>query len=616
MGGRKMSEGSLSKLAVIIIFSLALILCFASTAVAVDHHVAIMQSQTVSQIQNAIQTAIKSAKSGGTIIVTGGKSGADAKLTLDIPAGVKVEWKADYDGDAGSLIELDGTGTFEVTSGTISANRKSGYAIYCIENSITVTGTAAVQTNGNCAIFTSSGDVRVSGNATVVQDSDGSVTSYGIFSWRGNIIVTDNATVQAIGTAISVEGSGDVTVSGNATVQSSQAISTSGGKLTVSGGTVYGIEIGIAASDGEILVSGGTVSVIGDDYGSAICAFSSIVTVAGGMVSAIGNAADAIYSYQSDILVTGGTVSATGGCIYYTHDGFDYSLPSFAIRTDSGVVTVSGGTVSATGEGSIVIRTDSGDVMVSGGTIVTNSVGGLPIISSSGTVTVKDTVTIKEPEITLNSFTAFIQGFEDNTFRSSNLITKEQFIAILYRLKNNQSTASLNKSSPSYRDVALDRWSYHAIEWAKKAGVITEAYDDGNFHPTQPLTRAEMAIMLVKVDGLTKMADNTFSDLSEHTAKDDILKAVRAKIFTGYPDGSFKPNGNSTRAEAITALIRYLLGGEPADEMWQYNDLKFSDITRGNWAYKYIVLAVRGYEGVLGYPENSNPLSDSRHLGK
>jgi hypothetical protein len=67
-----------------------------------------------------------------------------------------------------------------------------------------------------------------------------------------------------------------------------------------------------------------------------------------------------------------------------------------------------------------------------------------------------------------------------------------------------------------------------------------------------------------------------------------------ANIFTGYPDGSFKPGGYSTRAEAVTALGRYLLGGEPADEMWQDTELQFNDVARSDWAYKYIVLAVNG----------------------
>jgi len=204
-------------------------------------------------------------------------------------------------------------------------------------------------------------------------------------------------------------------------------------------------------------------------------------------------------------------------------------------------------------------------------------------------------VTIANGETILakfSSFAPFIKGFEDNTFRGNALMTREQFITILFRLKNAQQAPTADKGSPSFADVDPKRWSYGAIEWALQAGII--AGKGGNFRPAQPLTRAEMAVMLVKAEGLTEQAPNTFNDLAGHASSGDILKAVAAKIFNGYPDGSFKPDGSTTRNEAVTALVRYLLGGEPAGDMWQDSVLTFSDVARGHWAYKYIALAVKG----------------------
>ncbi|MCL1974582.1 MAG: S-layer homology domain-containing protein [Firmicutes bacterium] len=203
---------------------------------------------------------------------------------------------------------------------------------------------------------------------------------------------------------------------------------------------------------------------------------------------------------------------------------------------------------------------------------------------------------IIEEETPLTSFVgfaAFIQGFEDNTFRGDTLITKEQFIAILYRLKNTGGTPEADKKSPTFKDVMPMRWSYEAIEWAVKAEIIAPD-TAGNFYPATPLTRAAMAVILVKADNLTEIAENIFNDLTNHPASDDILKAYKAGIFTGYPDGTFRPNGNSTRYEAVTALVRYLLAGEPEDQTWQDIKLSFSDIQSNNWAYKYVALAVNG----------------------
>ena len=191
------------------------------------------------------------------------------------------------------------------------------------------------------------------------------------------------------------------------------------------------------------------------------------------------------------------------------------------------------------------------------------------------------------------SFAAFIKGFEDNTFRGNDHMTREQFITILYRLKVPQQTQAPTESLPSFPDVSPGRWSYAAIEWAKKA-MLVESSAGSNFRPAEALTRAEMAVMLVKADGLSAMAENSFSDLSGHQDKDNILRAVKAGIFTGYPDGSFMPEGKSTRSEAVTALVRYLLAREPKDDEWQGINLIFSDVQRSSWDYKYIALAVNG----------------------
>jgi hypothetical protein len=209
-------------------------------------------------------------------------------------------------------------------------------------------------------------------------------------------------------------------------------------------------------------------------------------------------------------------------------------------------------------------------------------------------------IIVKKPPVPLTdviSFTAFIQGFEDNTFRGNDLMTREQFVTILSRLSNPSGVPQADKENPSFSDVSANRWSYNAVEWAKAAG-ITEAGGNANFRPDAPLTRAEMAGMLVRALKLTEIAENTFSDLKGDATAEDILKAVKANIFTGYPDGTFRPEGSTTRYEAVAALIRYLFGGEPKDEVWKGITLKLTDVTESHWAYRYVALAVTGYSSV------------------
>jgi len=78
------------------------------------------------------------------------------------------------------------------------------------------------------------------------------------------------------------------------------------------------------------------------------------------------------------------------------------------------------------------------------------------------------------------------------------------------------------------------------------------------------------------------------SDLGGHPASDEILKAVAVGIVTGYPDGTFKPDGSVTRAEFASMLMR---GVKPADEGMQ---LVFKDKDKiGNWAVKAVQQAVK-----------------------
>jgi hypothetical protein len=201
------------------------------------------------------------------------------------------------------------------------------------------------------------------------------------------------------------------------------------------------------------------------------------------------------------------------------------------------------------------------------------------------------------PPVKTLRFAAFINGYSNNTFRGSNTMSKEEFVNILFKLKNPESSGVLpqsGKSGPLFNDVTPGRWSYNAIMWAANTGII-EADANGNFLPAAPVTRAGIAVMLARAEGWTKAAENTFRDIDSHPQRDAILMAVEAGVFRGYPDGTFRPDNDAIRVEVVTAMIRYLLGCEPTDAMWKDIVVSFVDISRSHWAYKYLALATVGY---------------------
>ena len=137
---------------------------------------------------------------------------------------------------------------------------------------------------------------------------------------------------------------------------------------------------------------------------------------------------------------------------------------------------------------------------------------------------------------------------------------------------------------------------------------ITLADSSDNFNPASALLRSDMAVMLTRAEGWTEIAEDIFNDVDDHSVRDYILKAVYAGIFEGYPDGTFRPSGTATRYEMVTALVRYLLGEEPTDDMWEEIVVSFTDVSHTHWAFKYVALATAGYDAL---PEVADEVTDS-----
>ncbi|MEO1740474.1 MAG: S-layer homology domain-containing protein, partial [Cyanobacteria bacterium J06629_9] len=93
----------------------------------------------------------------------------------------------------------------------------------------------------------------------------------------------------------------------------------------------------------------------------------------------------------------------------------------------------------------------------------------------------------------------FIAGFEDNTFRPQTALTREQLVSMVLEALDAQDNLSIalpnQVSSAPFRDVPSNRWSAAKIQFANQAGIVT-GYPDGTFRPAQQVTRAEMIAVL------------------------------------------------------------------------------------------------------------------------
>lgn len=120
---------------------------------------------------------------------------------------------------------------------------------------------------------------------------------------------------------------------------------------------------------------------------------------------------------------------------------------------------------------------------------------------------------------------------------------------------------SLVLSGPlSFASVTLKDISGHEFEAEIKELVklgIVKGYPDNTFRPDGMVTRAEIAVMIALAKKAPAMTatKSPFSDLpTTHWAFGYIIAVNRLGFMKGYPDGTFKPSNNVTRAEMAALL--------------------------------------------------------------
>ena len=143
-----------------------------------------------------------------------------------------------------------------------------------------------------------------------------------------------------------------------------------------------------------------------------------------------------------------------------------------------------------------------------------------------------------------------LKGYADGSVKPNNSITRAEFITLINNAKNITEEKNI-----SFTDVKPSDWFYSAVA---KAAAYAKGYADGTFRPNQTITRAEAAVMLANVAGLSPNEEGAddFSDAIPAWAKGSIGAVVAAGLMSGYPDGSFGANTPTTRAESVSALDR------------------------------------------------------------
>ena len=159
---------------------------------------------------------------------------------------------------------------------------------------------------------------------------------------------------------------------------------------------------------------------------------------------------------------------------------------------------------------------------------------------------------------------AYIVGYGNGEVRPQNNITRAEVATIFFRLLTDDVRAENLTKTNRYSDVAATSWYNTAVSTLSSMGIIT-GYPDGTFRPNAAITRAEFAAIAARFDNDGDKTAAKFSDIATHWAKDEISIAYNNGWITGYPDGTFGPQRDITRAETMT-LVNRVLNRQPETE--------------------------------------------------
>ncbi|WP_338655997.1 S-layer homology domain-containing protein [Sporosarcina psychrophila] len=148
-----------------------------------------------------------------------------------------------------------------------------------------------------------------------------------------------------------------------------------------------------------------------------------------------------------------------------------------------------------------------------------------------------------------------IGGYPDGTFKPGNSITRGQAAAIIAKMIKLDTS---KVKDPGFKDVPKANGYYKAIAAMAEKSIIS-GYGDGRYGPNDPITRGQMASILVKAFDLPRYDftsyKSPFEDVKRGTGHDpNILTIYRLGITTGKSADRFSPNESITRGQAAKML--------------------------------------------------------------
>ena len=153
------------------------------------------------------------------------------------------------------------------------------------------------------------------------------------------------------------------------------------------------------------------------------------------------------------------------------------------------------------------------------------------------------------------------KGVSETTFEPNSAMTRGMLAVVLYRIEGEPEV----EGTVAFTDVPADQYYYNAVLWANQKGIVNGT-SETTFAPNDKITREQLATMMIryakfKGENVDKVADlGIYKDNAQISdwAREGLRWANATGLITGRTVNTIDPQGNATRAEVATVLMRFL----------------------------------------------------------
>ncbi len=154
-----------------------------------------------------------------------------------------------------------------------------------------------------------------------------------------------------------------------------------------------------------------------------------------------------------------------------------------------------------------------------------------------------------------------MNGKSETVFAPTANLTRAELVTILYRMAGEPNVDGMEQP---FDDVIASRWYTDAAIWAYNTGVV-KGMSETTFAPNATITREQIATILYRFAGAEAVGEDSLKDFTDAGkvsawAVDAMNWAVSVGLINGVEETTLAPQGNATRAQIATILMRYCEG--------------------------------------------------------